>query len=315
MDKTFIAQTISTAVKYLGDKIDNLRTNPQKVELDLTSKAIEKLQEIDVREMNKLVSELQAVASGQAKSSAELVATLQAFEKATKDDSRLIDVLKTSQNLQRQTLTAIEKMKQELKPEKDDKEYRALRSLEKAVQGIKFEQKETDLSSIKLLAKEVASMRIESTRQSKALVAELRELYTCMKALPSQIKLEVPKTFKLDNEQLRSIRSGGGGALQMAPMDAPNSNFYADRKVVTTAGTAVALSATKLRCENVVITAESDNTGIIAVGNSDVVAAEGSQKGAILTPLGSIRVGVGDLSKIYIDATVNGDGVTFAYEN
>jgi len=96
--------------------------------------------------------------------------------------------------------------------------------------------------------------------------------------------------------------------------EAPNGGLYSGRKVVTTAGTAVQLQTTKERCENITITAESDNSGLIAVGDSSVVAAEGTQQGAILTPLGSITVKVGDLSKIYIDSTVNGDGCTFAYE-
>jgi len=96
--------------------------------------------------------------------------------------------------------------------------------------------------------------------------------------------------------------------------EAPNGGLYSGRKVVASAGTAVQLQTTKERCENITITAESDNTGFIAVGDSSVVAAEGTQQGASLTPLGSITVKVGDLSKIYIDSTVSGDGVTFAYE-
>lgn len=109
---------------------------------------------------------------------------------------------------------------------------------------------------------------------------------------------------------MAAIQNSGTGAS--AP--APNSNFYSGRKVVTTAGTAVQLSDTSVRCENITIVAESDNTGIIAIGDANVVAAEGSQQGAILTPLGSITIKVGDLKNIYIDSTVSGDGVTFGYE-
>ena len=128
----------------------------------------------------------------------------------------------------------------------------------------------------------------------------------------SILKLTPKDQVTINPEQIAGLmmaitNSGGAG-------DAPNGGLYSGRKVVAVAGTAEKLNATKERCENMTITAESDNTGIIAVGDSAVVAAEGTQQGAILTPLGSITVKIGDLSKIYIDATVSGDGVTFAYE-
>lgn len=112
---------------------------------------------------------------------------------------------------------------------------------------------------------------------------------------------------QIDGLMMAIVNSGGR-------LPAPNGGLYSGRKVVTTAGTAVKLQTTQEQCENITITAESDNTGIIAVGDSSVVAAEGTQQGAILTPLGSITVKVGDLSKIYIDSDVNGDGVSYAYE-
>lgn len=208
-------QELTTALQYLGNKIDALRLNPQKVELDLTSKAVEKLQEIDHRQMNTLLLEMKAVANGQTKSNTELISTLQAFEKATKDDSRLVDLLKTSQNLQRQTLTAIEKMAKELKPEKDDKEYRMLQSVEKAIKAIKLEEKPTDVSELKTLSRILTSIQNNQKLQATATIESLKVVTEVLKTIPSQIKLEIPKTFKLDNEQLRSIRSAGGGAISL----------------------------------------------------------------------------------------------------
>ena len=124
--------------------------------------------------------------------------------------------------------------------------------------------------------------------------------------------LEPKDQVTINPEQIAGLmmaitNSGGAG-------DAPNGGLYSGRKVVASAGTAEKLSATKERCENITITAESDNSGIIALGDINVVAAEGSEQGVILTPLGSHTVKVGDLSKIYIDATITGDGVSFAYE-
>jgi len=84
-----------------------------------------------------------------------------------------------------------------------------------------------------------------------------------------------------------------------------------NRKVVTTAGTRVQLTAAMASI--ITITAETDNTGNIAVGGSTVVAATGSQRGAILGPGDSITLPVEQISDIYIDSTVSGDGVTYVY--
>ena len=86
-----------------------------------------------------------------------------------------------------------------------------------------------------------------------------------------------------------------------------------NRKIVTTAGTRVALVASSTRANWVIITAETDNTGIIVVGGSGVIAALATRQG---TPLGvgdTIALLIDDLVDVYIDTTVDGDGVTFTY--
>lgn len=84
------------------------------------------------------------------------------------------------------------------------------------------------------------------------------------------------------------------------------------RKVVTTAGTALAL-ATTTPCKKVTITAETDNTGIIVVGGSTVVAALATRRGTPLNAGDSYEVDIDDLADVYLDTTVSGDGVTFTY--
>lgn len=89
------------------------------------------------------------------------------------------------------------------------------------------------------------------------------------------------------------------------------------RQTVTTAGTAVQLVTTTgaTIAQVVVVTAETDNTGVITLGGSDVVAALATRKGTPLAAGQSISLDIGDaqidLSKLYIDTTVNTDGVTF----
>jgi len=93
------------------------------------------------------------------------------------------------------------------------------------------------------------------------------------------------------------------------------------RKTVTTAGAPVALSATPLLCHVVTVQGEKDNTGNICVGwDNNVRAANGSQNGIALAAGEAFTVELGkdyqpmiDLSGIYIDSTVNGDGVGVFY--
>lgn len=84
------------------------------------------------------------------------------------------------------------------------------------------------------------------------------------------------------------------------------------RKVVTTAGTRVTLAASTA-CKQVIITAETDNTGIVVVGGSTVVAALATRQGVPLYAGDTITLEIDNLADVYLDSTVSTDGVTFAY--
>lgn len=85
------------------------------------------------------------------------------------------------------------------------------------------------------------------------------------------------------------------------------------RKTVTTAGTRERLVASSTPAIQVIITAEEDNTGRVVVGGGNVVAALGSRRGIPLGPGDGITLDMPDLYNIYLDTTVDGDGVTFLY--
>ncbi len=89
------------------------------------------------------------------------------------------------------------------------------------------------------------------------------------------------------------------------------SLFDSDRQIVTTAGTRVRLKATTTPCSRIDITAEIDNTGVVVVGTSDVVADAATRKGIPLRAGAFYSIDVEDAYSIYIDSTVNGDGVTY----
>ena len=86
-----------------------------------------------------------------------------------------------------------------------------------------------------------------------------------------------------------------------------------NRKTVTTAGTAEALGLSTSQYDNLTICAETNNTGVITVGNASVVGAEATRKGVPLSAgdCYTIKDSKGSLADIYLDTTVNGDGVTY----
>lgn len=77
--------------------------------------------------------------------------------------------------------------------------------------------------------------------------------------------------------------------------------------IVTTAGTAVPLSATSVAIKGVLIQMAEDNTGLIYVGNSSVDATNAPAWAAGLV----FTMEIDDLSKVYIDASADGDAVTY----
>lgn len=84
-------------------------------------------------------------------------------------------------------------------------------------------------------------------------------------------------------------------------------------KTVTTAGTDVALVASSTPAKVAIIQAQTDNTGVIAVGATGVDATIATGTGVVLYAGDSITLEVDDLVDIFIDSTVSGDGVRYTY--
>ena len=83
-------------------------------------------------------------------------------------------------------------------------------------------------------------------------------------------------------------------------------------KTVSNAGTAEALSIS-IACKKVDIQAQTDNTGLIAVGFTGVDATEATGTGIILRAGDTYSLEIDNLNDIYIDATVSGEGVRYTY--
>lgn len=99
----------------------------------------------------------------------------------------------------------------------------------------------------------------------------------------------------------------------MGDRDSSYENIGDGIKAVTTAGTSVQLSATSVACRMVQIQARTENTGVIVVGSSSVVASASTRRGIALVPGASVALRVTDLNKLYLDSTVSAEGVSYVY--
>ena len=122
-----------------------------------------------------------------------------------------------------------------------------------------------------------------------------------------------------DHVQIMKVTYGADGSFTLVSPSNPfpvavtsaNTTVTDGRKVVTTAGTRVAL-ASSTACKEVVITAETDNTGIVAVGAAGtVIASLATRTGIPLNAGDSIVLQIDNLADVGLDSTVSGDGVTF----
>mgnify|MGYP003612434561 CR=1 FL=1 len=78
-------------------------------------------------------------------------------------------------------------------------------------------------------------------------------------------------------------------------------------KNVTTSGTRVALGASAVLTSGVTVKAKATNSGLIYVGGSTVASSNGFQ----LAAGEEVFVEVGNVATVYVDAAVNGEGVTY----
>mgnify|MGYP001588593779 CR=1 FL=1 len=97
----------------------------------------------------------------------------------------------------------------------------------------------------------------------------------------------------------------------MALLENPASSVIDGRKEVAVAGTEEKLSTDDSRIISVAITAETNNTGIIVVGGSTVIASESTRRGTPLAAGDTTVLTVSQLSAVWLDTTVNTDGVTY----
>lgn len=101
----------------------------------------------------------------------------------------------------------------------------------------------------------------------------------------------------------------------MADTEFSYSNIGDGIQKVAAAGTAEQLSSSSIPCRKVLIQACPENTDVVVVGASTVVAALATRRGISLVPGGQVYLSVTDVNKLYVDSLVSGEGVSYVYFN
>lgn len=95
-------------------------------------------------------------------------------------------------------------------------------------------------------------------------------------------------------------------------VEVPYEGVITGRQTVATAGTRVQLTTRDIPVGLVMLIGETDNTGTVTYGGSQVVDATATRRGQALTSgQASQWVPVSNLNKIWLDSSVNGDGITY----
>ena len=90
--------------------------------------------------------------------------------------------------------------------------------------------------------------------------------------------------------------------------------IVSDRKGVPIPGTRVQLSSDSIEIFRIDVSADTNNTDVVLIGSSAVVAALGSQKGTVLFAGNKpITIYIDNVNKLWIDAITVNDAVTFTY--
>ena len=125
---------------------------------------------------------------------------------------------------------------------------------------------------------------------------------------------------RVDNSE--HVQSGTVGMKRVTPVDQSgnalsplglNSAIVTGTKTVTTAGTAVRITAVSTPIKGIFVNADLLAGIVVTVGDSSVVGNASGMKGIVLTPGNPpIFLPINDLSLLYVDAVSNGGKLAYA---
>lgn len=197
--------------QFFGKKIDELKEvvkeSNKTIELDLTTRAIEKLQDTQQLNMNQGVKALERITEGEEKRTAQIMKVISQLEMALASKNTDSKVIAETRD---QIKALVSVMKNFDFPTQDI--VSALKNVEKQVSKIEIKEPKFDtLEQIMANVLEEIRARDDSKLENKldAIAEGLRKF-----------NVKIPETFKIDDMQLRKIASSRGASGAAARMEA-----------------------------------------------------------------------------------------------
>lgn len=129
------------------------------------------------------------------------------------------------------------------------------------------------------------------------ITTEIGRVQTALAGFSDRIKLVNNKSQIIDFESMLAPKLLGTGTT-----------------TVTTAGTAVQVSATNTPCKFIMAGSDEVNTGgLLAIGDSNVVAAQDGQRGVLIPGPEPRKIETDNLTSLWVDSQSNGDKLCYAY--
>ena len=235
MDNKFLT-ALGEHAKYIGSFLNKLREDSneqfnklrmevreskQNVQVDITPRAIEELQNNANININKAVQSITQATNQQTDNLAKVTQAISRVTDAINTDTSEAYLLRQSLQKLDRVADGVEKLvKEEMKPESKD-DIKKLDELKKVLVEIKDKQKDVELAPVtnglKMLVAEIQDMS-RKTNQGLEMVG--KGLSALAEVVPS-LKTTLPKTWKLDEQQVRKLSNrglslgGGSGASGM----------------------------------------------------------------------------------------------------
>ncbi len=155
--------------------------------------------------------------------------------------------------------------------------------------------------------------KLETNKKTNPLAVRMTDGQEWIKEVQNtnELLVELINGFVQYQSDVQKLKNKKGSTINPATEDsvAPPSAIGDGSKAVTTAGTAVQLTATLTPCKKVIITGSSSATGKIYIGGSGV----SSSTGTFIYSSQTLQLDIDDVSKVYIDTDVNGEGIQYTY--
>lgn len=198
----------------------DLKENNQKIQLDLTPRAIEQLQDNASLDINRAVKAIKDASSNQANSLQAVTVAVQAVTEAIRADTSEAHLLRQNNQQLSSLSEAVEKLIVITKAKDDKEQVQLLKDLRAAIQKLDKDEKETDLSpvtnALKMLITEIKDM---AHANNQAFSSFAKGMTTLGEAV-GDMKFDFPKEFKLDEQQVRKIASGSRGVTTIPTKNA-----------------------------------------------------------------------------------------------